>query len=318
MLELLNMDVIETAEEYITELFSEHYRHSGGGRLKLFYTIELASEEGEARSDYNQRASELQQELTKQLTNSRRFITVHLDQTIDPYIVLGDECPDLTLSEEDQRIRDLAERDRDRSPWPSDIGIEVNDYLDGETDPTITQERQKNVVAFEVSVQGGSDAGDGWGTSAPIENTRQLFNEFVDETDDVESMERWYPFQDDDTYGFAFQKYEIRVRTILENGWPHVEWEVGSADRRGRGIGWVGVVDDDDFGHSNGRFYFSDSRNEYASEYIDDDVYSIPIPEPIAEALLADAQRKQREAALDRELSEDSPTPRTEESTGTV
>ena len=308
------MNVVETAENYLDDLLSEHSRYSG--RVpRLFYTVELVDEDAKTRSDYHQRARELQQELTQKLTKSHRFVTVHLDQTIDPYIALAETSPELALSDDDQRVREFAERDRERRPWPTDVGFDIDDLLQGYSDPIAAQEARRNVVAYEVSVQGSADTRDGLGAPAPIQNTRELFAEFVAETDDVESVERWYPFPDDATYGFQHRQYEIRVRTIIKNGWPHVEWEIGPDGDRGRGLGSVGVVGDDEHGLNNGRLYLGDTRNEVAERYIDDEIASVPMPERIAEMLMEDAREGQREAALEREIPDEDPAAESEQPT---
>lgn len=299
----MNMNLRESAESYLGGLFTEYQRFSGAYPL-LFYSVKL-TESDKTREEYRERASDLRRTIHKALQESGNFRTIHVDMTIDPYIALADASPDLALSEDDQHVKDLAERDRERRPWPEDVGFDTDDLLAEHSDPLAAQEDRKNIVAFEITAQPGTDTRD-WGEGAAIENVHEVMDELAESTEDIESAQRWYPHESEDTYAFASGRCEFRVQTVIENGWPRVEWKVGPAGRRGRGTARAGVVDDEEYGLTNGRLYF-ESRNEMASEYIDDEIESIPMPESIAEALIADAREGQREAALERELS-DEPT----------
>ena len=300
------MDVRAAIKNRIDRLTTRRVRHPGRG-VRLFYRVRMADGGTAGRAECNEWAEEVYDAMLDALMESDDFTHHRIDRAIDPYIALDAECDPSELTTHDERVREMAERDNARRLLPADVifdGEELLDTSDAETAAAARDERANEVV-FEVTVAGGADVQErytGRGASDPIENARAAFERVADR-EDIAELERVAPVEDDDR-GFAHRGHEVRVRAVVENGWPHVEWSVGTAERRGRGIGWVGVVDDEDHGVTNGRLYLDDRRNTAASDYFEDNLTSIPMPEPIAEAVLDDARGLQREAALNRERAE--------------
>lgn len=290
------MGMIDSLIDRIDGLFdTETGRHDLNARL--FYRVELVAETDATRDEYCDRAEELRQEINDTLMDSGRFTNLWVTRTRDPFIVLDEQIDGTNLTWGDENVRDAT----DKSPWPDDIAVDTDDLRQSNGSVEEAQQSVRNVIIFEILAGGSSDTSEGdFGAPAPMEGVRELIRQFEDH-EHVSSFERLYSLPDERTYGFVSQTYEVRLKAIIENGWPHIEWSIGPPGDQGRGIGWVGVVGDEEYGLSNGRLYFDERRNGRADEYIDPNLDSMPMPEPIAEKLLADIRRLQEEAAVDRQ-----------------
>lgn len=280
------MSVLDSIGGRISELFNEPQSHQAYS-LFLYYRVELADEE-KTRAEYNDRARELHQDLTKALTHSGEFNTVHLDRTLDPYLVLSSADPDLDLSRYDQRIQDLAEQAKERYPWPEGTEYTVEDLLDGYSTPEAARDEMKNVVTYEVLVKSPIDPTSKWGSPPALENARRITADFVAETDNVESIERFRPVEDG-WYSFRFQGDEIRVRVVPNTEPPNVEWRVGYLDECPHGVGWVDFAEVEPGGWTVGELYF-DTSNGSGEDYFGGGRHRIPMPKSIAESLIEDAR----------------------------
>lgn len=281
------MSVLGTIGGHISEFFSETQSHQANSHI-LFWRVELADEAGPTRAEYNERALHLQQDLTNALIETGEFASVHLDQTIDPYIALGTGVPELGLSDHDENIYDLAEKAKQRHPWPDGTEYEIEDLLAGVSTPEAAQSEAENVVTYEVSVK-GTYRPSGGGSPAALENARRVMTEFAAETADVKSIERFRPVEDG-WYSFRYHNHEIRVRALPDAEPPNIEWRVGYQEECPRGVGWVDFVDMEPSGNPVGRLHLDKRSNEAANGYFDDQRHSILMPASVAEELTEDAR----------------------------
>lgn len=282
------MAVVETVSDYLSGFLSQKQAHQADSST-LFYRATLTDEVGNTRAEYNERARTLHSDLTSTLTESGHFTKIHLDRTIDPYIALGTSHPNLSLSDLDERIYDLAEKAKQRHPWPEGTEYDTDDLLADFQTPRAAQSAMENIVTYEVTVRGTPDTNSKWGSPAALENARRLTAEFVAETDDVKSVERFRSVGDG-WYSFRFRDHEIRVRALAKTNQPNVEWKVGYTDGSPRGLGWASETKDDQYGRANGRLYLDKQSNESGQSYFKEDIHSIPMPKRIAESLLKDAR----------------------------
>lgn len=282
------MSVVETVGGRLYDFLWESQSHQADTRT-LYYRVELTDSANKTRAEYNDRAKALHSNLTSKLTESGHFVDLHLDRTIDPYIALGMSQPNLSLSNLDERIYDLAEKEKQRHPWPEGTEFDINELLAGFPTPRASQSARKNIVTYEVTARGTYGDRSEWGSPAALENARRLTTEFETETDDVEEIERFRPVPDG-WYAFRRHNHEIRVRATAKAERPYVEWQVGYTDECPRGLAWAGVANDDEYGRANGRLHLDKHSNESEQVYFEDHIHSIPMPKRIAESLLEDAR----------------------------
>ena len=285
------MSMIDTIGGRVSEFLGENQNHQANSHI-LFYRIELA-DEGKTRAEYNERATQLQRDLTKALVRTQEFRYVHFDRTTDPYIALGVASPDLSLSERDEHIYELAEKAKQRHLWPEGTEYEIEDLLVGYSTPEAAQSDVKNIVTYELAAR-GTYRPSGGGSPAAIENARRAMETFAGETDDVKSIERFRPVEDG-WYSFRYHEDEVRVRALPDTEPPNIEWRVGYMDECPRGVGWVDFVEVDfaegeSSGERLGELHLDKRPNVSTEKYFDDNRHSILMPDSIAESLTEDAR----------------------------
>ena len=109
------------------------------------------------------------------------------------------------------------------------------------------------------------------------------------ESETVSSIKRFRPIEDG-WYAFRFRNDEVRVRATAKAERTYIEWKIGYTDGCPRGLGWAGVLTDDQHGLSNGRLYLDKHSNDTGQTYFKDSLHSIPMPKEIAESLIEDAR----------------------------